>query len=1246
MGHAANSWMTRPWLFLATAVALVTAACGEGEPPLQTRDAELVRDASNVRSLTHKRAGRAARLDAGRDAGRRPTELLVRFREGVASTRFSTLAIRHGGTLVRRLRTPIPGSPIGRSSVVALPPGTELKRALRRFRDDPEVSWAEPNHHVYPLEIPNDARFGEQWSLDNAGQKPGRGPLPPRLDADLDWPEAMDALATTGADRETILVAILDTGVDYQHPELTTRVWTNPGEIPRNQIDDDGNGYVDDVRGYDFVRRGWNVMDQDGHGTHVAGIVGAIARNGAGIAGVATDVELLPVRVLGPDGGTYADIIDGIEYATSVGARVINASLGSLAQSEFLDQAIADSVAGGAVFVAAAGNEGSDNDWLPVFPASTGTDGVLAVAATDQRDRVPAFSNWGRSAVHLGAPGDEILSTVPRAAYASYSGTSMAAPHVSGAVAVLLSLQPELSPEQVSARVAESVDPIPALGCRSRSGGRLNLATLVETALGTDATPPGEVADLHVVSTGPDFAILGFTAPGDDGSAGRARAYEVRSAVGSWPGPAGAELHCGGNSPRTAGSNETLSISDLEPDTQYSVRLRVLDHGGHGSDSNIVTVTTGSADPELYAQDFEDPSTDWTGGVSGSAWAVVDCPAGRPGRCATDSPNGDYDNDEDNRFDSPPIDLTGVAHARLSFEHRYDLEAGYDFGSLVASRDGGPWETVFRVTGSSSGWTRTSVDLGSFIGSSIELSFVVQSDESITLDGWVIDDVRIDAVTPDRVDTTVFSDPLRDSPYWTTTGGWTFSGGGLATSAGASYANSQLAAASLNEPLDLSAARRAVLGFELGYELEYLYDYLLVEASTDGDLWGELARFTGPSEGTSPMHAAAVRLDAFAGQPEVWLRFVLSTDSTVTAAGATIRDFRVDVDQEPACGDGRVGPDEACDEGSANGQPGSCCAADCALLAADSPCRAARAPCDTTERCDGESPVCPADEVESAAVVCRPAAGPCDAPESCTGSSVDCPADARLPPGTLCSPASCEPGGTTVEGRCDGDGRCGPEPGTCGSVVCGPDVGDCPSGTWCAAGLCVPERGSGQSCSSADECATGHCVDEVCCDVACDGPCEACNVAESAGRCVPVSGRPAADDACIGVCREGACEQPGAGGVGGSDPVEPTAGGGGALLMAQAGADAGGVAAGHAGAQSGGEPGVARSGAGGTSSGGRPPTGTDGDTGGSASSGESRIVRRGCGCRMGASSPSMARIGWSLLAMLLFAHRRRRQRIG
>jgi subtilisin family serine protease len=333
------------------------------------------------------------------------------------------------------------------------------------------VQYAELDQTVQALNDPNDFlfRYGFLWNFKNDGQEGGVA------DADVDGPEAWDVLTSAPG----VIVAVIDTGVRYTHEDLAANMWTNSNEIPGNGLDDDCDGYVDDVHGINAILSNGDPNDDYGHGTHVAGIIGAVGNNGLGGVGVCWRVQIMACKFLDPVGdGTVSDAVRCIDYARSHGAHIINASWGS---TTFTSQALSDAIASARdaniIFVAACGNSQGDSDVAPLYPASYKLENVLAVASTNRRDELASFSNYGLTNVHLAAPGEPIYScwNDSDSGYQYHSGTSMSAAFVSGACALVQALHPGESWRQIIQRVLAGVDQLPSLSGKCITGGRLNL---------------------------------------------------------------------------------------------------------------------------------------------------------------------------------------------------------------------------------------------------------------------------------------------------------------------------------------------------------------------------------------------------------------------------------------------------------------------------------------------------------------------------------------------------------------------------------------------------------------------------------------------------------------------------------------------------------------------------------------------------------------------------------------------------
>jgi subtilase family protein/fervidolysin-like protein/List-Bact-rpt repeat protein len=322
--------------------------------------------------------------------------------------------------------------------LVKLPTGMKVKEALRRYRRDPNVAYAEPNYRWSIALQPNDPSFPSLWGLHNTGQTGG---VP---DADIDAPEAWSI--TTGS--PDVVIGVIDTGVDYNHSDLAANIWSNSGDCSLNGVDDDGDGYIDDCHGIDTANADSDPMDDHGHGTHVSGTIGATGNNGVGVVGVNWIVRIAACKFLASNGyGWTSDAVDCLDYFAILKDRGVNVaatnnSWGGDEYSQALYDAIQRQMQRGILFVAAAGNSASNNDNGGFYPSGFDLPNVISVAATDSSDALAGFSSYGRHTVHLGAPGVEVLSTVPGGGYGTMSGTSMAAPHVTGVAALLAAQDP------------------------------------------------------------------------------------------------------------------------------------------------------------------------------------------------------------------------------------------------------------------------------------------------------------------------------------------------------------------------------------------------------------------------------------------------------------------------------------------------------------------------------------------------------------------------------------------------------------------------------------------------------------------------------------------------------------------------------------------------------------------------------------------------------------------------------------
>lgn len=379
---------------------------------------------------------------------------------------------------------------------------SSTEELVARVQSLSQVEYAEPNYvyHATPIQqapssnfrnldffdgepldagrVPQDPQFGMDWGLLNTGQadKNGQTGTP---GSDIGATKAW-ALGTGSKD---IVVAVIDTGVDYNHEDLSENIWTNPNA--NTASDDDGDANEDtgeaggaitgDVHGWNFFGKNSDPMDDNGHGTHCSGTIGAIGENNRGTAGVSWNVSIMALKFLSAEGsGSLSDAVDAIRYATQKHVQIMSNSWGGGGYSRALEDAIRDAKNAGVLFVAAAGNDGKNNDSYGSYPANFKLDNIISVAATDNRDQLPTWSDFGGRSVHLAAPGVNIFSTIP-GGYDTYSGTSMATPHVSGAAALLWSMNRSWTYREIKARLMSTVDPVAGLRGKVISGGRLNI---------------------------------------------------------------------------------------------------------------------------------------------------------------------------------------------------------------------------------------------------------------------------------------------------------------------------------------------------------------------------------------------------------------------------------------------------------------------------------------------------------------------------------------------------------------------------------------------------------------------------------------------------------------------------------------------------------------------------------------------------------------------------------------------------
>lgn len=553
-----------------------------------------------------------------------PGEVLVRFRPGetVAKTKGTThLSMLSGGRTLRVEINSFGGSDLVDGLRLARVSPETTFEVIKALRARPDVLYAEPNFIRHLDAVPNDSFYGSQWSLKNSSSG--------GISAESAWD------TTTGS--QNVVIGVIDSGIDVNHRDLKDNIFVNTAEIPNNSVDDENNGFIDDVNGWDFIHNDQTVFDNandDAHGTHVAGIIGARGNNSAGIAGVNWNVQLMPLKAIGPGGGTDVILLEAYNYAKTmrqrgVNLRVLNNSYGGQAFSQSLFEAVKQLGDAGILFVAAAGNDTLNNDSVPHFPATFDLPNVISVAASNEGGFFAAeFSNRGAQTVHLAAPGVNVLSTTPHgysgdglvaantdpdgSTYSNFSGTSMAAPHVAGAAALALTANPGITIQKLRSAVLFGVDESGVFFNRTITSGRLNANRTLQFALENDTISPAVVPEFGINSQDGRRVIVFWRTAGDDGMTGRAsleeflftdsisgEVFRLDAAVPALPG---------------VSTSKTLSLPFRHTSGQLS--LRTTDNVGNTSVASVnVSVPLNSADPYTVSAGPASPLTDLNSGT-------------------------------------------------------------------------------------------------------------------------------------------------------------------------------------------------------------------------------------------------------------------------------------------------------------------------------------------------------------------------------------------------------------------------------------------------------------------------------------------------------------------------------------------------------------------------------------------------------------------------------------------------------
>jgi len=432
-------------------------------------------------SSTAAAGGRPDLVLAGLNAGRahQSNEIIVKYRDGTSAAEQAAVRQGLGANKVETVRG---GSArLGETVLLKLPASVGVAAAVRALATDPAIEYVEPNWTYQHQAASNDTYYtnGSLWGMYGDATSP----------ANQYGSQAGEAWGAGHTSCGNVYVGVIDEGYMYTHEDLAANAGKNPGEIAGDGIDNDNNGYIDDVYGWDFANGDSSVFDgvDDDHGTHVAGTIGGVGGNGKGVAGVCWSVKIINAKFLGINGGTLANAIKAVDYMTDLKTRhglnlvATNNSWGGGGFSQGLQDAIGRANTANILFVAAAGNSASDNDVTASYPSGYPNANIIAVASTTSTGGLSSFSQWGATTVDIGAPGSGIWSTVPKrvsgkvvSSYASYNGTSMATPHVTGAAALYKSSFPAANAADVKAAIMAAAVPTPSLSGKVVSNGRLN----------------------------------------------------------------------------------------------------------------------------------------------------------------------------------------------------------------------------------------------------------------------------------------------------------------------------------------------------------------------------------------------------------------------------------------------------------------------------------------------------------------------------------------------------------------------------------------------------------------------------------------------------------------------------------------------------------------------------------------------------------------------------------------------------
>ena len=657
-----------------------------------------------------------------------PGELIVKFRDNKSFVSMQALSAMNATTKTVFKST---GAMVIKFPVML--DGDNLMERARELNARPDVEYVEANTILHAFVTPNDPSFDKQYGMYNKAT-PG---------VDIHAPQAWDV--STGSKK--VLVGVIDTGIDYNHPDIAPNYWTNPGESGMdaagkdkrsNGVDDDGNGYIDDYRGWDFANNDNDPVDDNDHGTHCAGVIGARGNDGVGVTGINWNVSLVAIKFLtGSGSGSLENAVKAIEYATSLGVTLTSNSWGGGAFSQTMFDAIKKANDKGILFIAAAGNDNNDNDKKASYPATYAVDNVISVAASDSKDARASFSSYGKKTVHLAAPGVDIYSTTKGGLYKSLSGTSMATPHVAGVAALIKAVFPNATAAEIKSRLINTVDPVDGWEYYVASGGRLNAASALEI----DNVPPNRVAGLELKSATTTSVTLRWTPSGDDGANGAAKSYQIRRSDKA--------IVTASDWEAATPVNATLKISETE--VSAVLTFDTFDQKGYLAVSAFDNVhNRGEASTSIpfstkqVTKIFDRTATSLSGFTADAPWAIEDLGA-NGGLVFSDSPGGTYKEKVNVSLTSDAINIASD-DLTLAVTLKYDLENGYDFLFIEVSTDNGTtWKSVGKLTGASKDFVQTTYSLRERAtgATNVRVRFRLQSDSTTNNDGALIRSITL-----------------------------------------------------------------------------------------------------------------------------------------------------------------------------------------------------------------------------------------------------------------------------------------------------------------------------------------------------------------------------------------------------------------------------------------------------------------------------------------------------------------------